>query len=96
MGKHLLIFRCGGETYGIPVEEVIGIISNTGTNGLAVITNTNGVQIMIIVDEVIEEKKLIGNEPELEVMVASLQIWKFTQRHADSKDNKMKKQEGLS
>lgn len=85
MEKQLLIFRCGGETYGVPVEEVIGIISNTGTNGLAVITNTNGVQIMIIVDEVIEEKKLIGNESELEVLVASLPIWKFKQRQGNSK-----------
>ena len=85
MEKQLLIFRCGGETYGVPVEEVIGIISNTGMNGLAVITNTNGVQIMIIADEVIEEKKLIGNESELEVLVASLQIWKFKQRQGDCK-----------
>jgi hypothetical protein len=85
MEKQLLIFRCGGETYGVPVEEVIGIIPNPGTNGLAVITNTNGVQIMIIVDEVIEEKKLIGNESELEVLVASLQIWKFKQRQGNSK-----------
>ena len=83
MEKQLLIFRCGGETYGVPVEEVIGIISNIGMNGLAVITNTNGVQIMIIVDEVIEEKKLIGNESELDVLVASLQIWKFKQRQGD-------------
>jgi len=85
MEKQLLIFRCGGETYGVPVEEVIGIISNIGMNGLAVITNTNGVQIMIIVDEVIEEKKLIGNESELDVLVASLQIWKFKQRQGDFK-----------
>lgn len=108
--KQLLIFRWGAEKYGVPVEDVSGIISNAGANGRlifgnvegsihlqgksianldvdvgfkagekksAIITYTNGIQILIIVDEVIQEKKLISIAPELDATVASLQIWKF-------------------
>lgn len=63
--------------YGVPVEDVIGIISNAGTNGLDIIANINGVQIMIIVDEVIQEKKLVHNKAVLGATVAVLPIWKF-------------------
>lgn len=88
--RQLLIFRCEGKTYGVPVEDVIGIISNAGTNGLAIIANANGVQIMIIVDEVIQEKKLVHNEAVLDATVAVLQIWKFKQEQLISHNNKIK------
>lgn len=110
--KQLLIFRMGTEKYGIPVNEVSGIISNVGMHGLsilgnlegsihlqgnqiqnsdmgvgfkagkkkqAIIANTNGVQILLIVDEVIQEKKVIRHPSELKATVDSLQIWKFKQ-----------------
>lgn len=111
--KQLLIFRCGTEKYGVPVEDVRGIISNTGINGLSIvgkvagtipvqgnsspisgvdvglatgenksgiITDVNGVQILIIVDEVIQEKKLMGADLESDVTVVPLQIWKFKKK----------------
>lgn len=113
-GTQLLIFRCGTEKYGVSVEDVKGIISNKGINGLsivgnvagtiplqgqsipisgvdvggfargenksAIITHVNGVQILIIVDEVIQEKKLMSIDLELDVTVVPLEIWKFKQK----------------
>lgn len=38
----LIIFRWGAEEYGIPVENVSGIISNAGTNGLSIFENVEG------------------------------------------------------
>jgi|GEM_PF-2450675 len=108
--RQLLIFRCGAERYGVPVEDVSGIISNAGQNGLsifgniegaihlqgkpvptsdmdvgfkagenksAIITHANGVQLLIIVDEVIQERKITSTDSELDATIASFQIWKF-------------------
>lgn len=112
-GTQLLIFRCGTEKYGVSVEDVKGIVSNTGINELPIVVNgagtiplqgksipilgvdvgltngqnnsriityVNGVQILIIVDEVIQEKSLMDTELELDVTVVPLQIWKFKQK----------------
>ena len=100
----LLIFRWGNKKYGIPVEDVSGIISNAGPNGLsifekvkkpihlqgepvlgcngearksAIITHATGVQILIIVDEVLEESKMMNLDSQLGATVVPLQIWKF-------------------
>lgn len=104
--KPLLLFRGGTEIYGVPIDDVSGIISNAGINGLsmfgnveasiplqdksipnpdmdvglkksAIITHVNGVQILIIVDEVIQERKLVNTGSELDARIVPLQIWKF-------------------
>jgi len=108
--KQVLVFRWGPEKYGVPVENVSGIISNADVNGQsifgnpegtiplqgqpntnsdldigfkagetksAIITHANGVPVLIIVDEVIQEKNLSSIDPEFDATVASLQIWKF-------------------
>ena len=104
--KPLLMFREGKEIYGVPIEDVSGIISNAGINRLsmfgnvegsihlqdksipildmdiglkksAIITHVDGVQILIIADEVIHERKLLSTESELDVTKVPLQIWKF-------------------
>lgn len=93
----LLIFRSGSEKYGIPIEDVSGIIANAGVNGLsmvgeleravdtqsgekksAIIAHMNGVQILIIVDEIIQERKLVSREAESDATITSLQIWNCT------------------
>lgn len=75
----LLIFRSGMGEYGIPVEEVSGIIASTEEKKSTILSHVNGVQIMIIADEIIQEKKLINKEAEekVGVTVSSLQIWNF-------------------
>lgn len=83
--RQLLLFRWEGETYGVPVEEVIGIVSKAGTDDLVIITNVNGVQMMIIADEIIPEKKFIRNNVELNAAMRVLQIWKFKQEQFDFK-----------
>lgn len=77
--KQLLIFRCEGKTYGVPIEDVNGIVSNAITSGLAIIASLNGAQIMIIVDEVIQENQLVHYDALTDASVTTLQIWKFKQ-----------------
>lgn len=65
--------------YGVPIEDVIGIVSNARTSGLSIIASQNGIQIMIIVDEVIQENHLVHYDALADATVTTLQIWKFKQ-----------------
>ena len=60
----------------VPISDVdVGFTA--GENKSAIITHASGVQILIIVDEVIQERKISSPDSKLDATIASLQIWKF-------------------
>lgn len=60
-------------------------------NKSAIIINSNGVQLLIIVDEIIQEKKIASTELERDATMTSLPIWNFRQKTDGSlKNNKLK------
>jgi len=74
----------------IPISDS-DIDRKAGTNKSVIIINSNGVQLLIIVDEIIQEKKLASMKLELDATVTSLPIWNFRQKTDGSlKNNKVK------
>ncbi len=62
-----------------------------GPNKSAIIINSNGVQLLIIADEIIQEKKLVSTELELDATLTSFPIWNFREKPDGSlKNNKLK------
>jgi len=107
--KQLLVFRCGDDEYGIPVEDVCEVIGDAWLNGLPVlgipengrnlwsrpisimklyagrkkgnhnriiVTQSNGIQFAILVDEVLRVIKApVSGGPTPYPNIANFKIW---------------------
>jgi chemotaxis signal transduction protein len=94
----LLIFRCGGEEYGVYIENVTGVIGgaeeqavgkaipamdtctafNNRDNKPVIIMNSSGVQIALLVDEVLTVMRLAQeNEAAGGSTIADFKIWQL-------------------
>jgi chemotaxis signal transduction protein len=94
----LLIFRCGGEEYGVLIEDVAGVIGGAKESEMSkaspavdaaipcnnregksvIFMNSGGVQIALLVDEIITVMKLRqADEAVGDTTIADFKVWRL-------------------